>query len=267
MQLSDLTDVSREVASTRSRLKKRAALSACLRRAGPAEAAVAVAYLAGTLPQGRIGLGPAILRRTAWGEAAAGPTLSLADTDRAFTRIAAIEGAGSEAARRERLGALFGRATVAEREFLARLILGELRQGALEGLLVEAIADAAALPAADVRRAAMLAGEPASVAEVALAEGAAGLARYRLEPLKPIQPMLASPADDIGDAMATLGEAGLEYKLDGARVQIHRVGRDVRVFSRGLNDVTDSLPEVVAAVRAFPAGTNSARTRRFIIRQ
>ncbi len=255
MQLSDLTDASREVASTRSRLKKRAVLGACLRRAGPAEAAIAVAYLSGTLPQGRIGLGPAILRRTRWGEAAAEPTLSLAETDRAFAGIAAIEGAGSQAARRERLGTLFARATVDERDFLTRLILGELRQGALEGLLVEAIADAAGLPVSDVRRAVMLAGEPASVAETALAEGAAGLARYRLEPLRPIQPMLAAPAEDIGDAMATLGEAGLEYKLDGARVQVHRVGREVRVFSRGLNDVTDSLPEIVAAVQAFPVGT------------
>lgn len=253
MRLHDLAVVSRDVASTRSRLRKRAILSDCLRRAGAAEAGLAVFYLIGTLPQGRIGLGPAVLRRVAGGEAAPEPALSLAATHRAFDEIAAMAGAGSQAARRERLGALLARATEEEQRFLTRLILGELRQGALEGVLVEAIADAARLPAADVRRAVMLAGTPAPVAAAALDAGAAGLARFRLEPMKPVQPMLAAPAEDVDAAMATLGEAALEYKLDGARVQIHRVGRDVRIFSRALNDVTDSLPEIVAAVRAFPA--------------
>jgi DNA ligase-1 len=253
MQLIELTQTSREVASTRSRLRKRAALGACIGTAGPGEAALAVSYLAGALPQGRIGLGPAILRDLAGGESAEQPSLSLAETDRAFQDIAGITGAGSQAARRERLAALFARATADERDFLIRLILGELRQGALEGLLVEAIAAAAELPPSDVRRAVMLAGEPAAVAAAAMRDGADGLARFRLEPMEPIQPMLASPAEDMGGAIERLGEAGLEYKLDGARVQIHRVGRDVRIFSRRLNDVTASLPEIVESVRALPA--------------
>jgi DNA ligase-1 len=254
MQLQDLANASREVAATRSRLKKRAALSACLDKAGSAEAALVVSYLSGVLPQGRIGLGPSILRDVPGGTAAEA-SLSLADTDRTFDEIAGISGPGSQAARRERLADLFGRATETERDFLTRLILGELRQGALEGLLVEAIAEAAGLPAADVRRAVMLAGEPGSVAAAALAEGAAGLARFRLELMRPIQAMLASPAEDMTTAMADLERAGLEYKLDGARVQIHRVGRDVRIFTRQLHDVTARLPEVVEAVRACAADT------------
>ena len=148
MQLQDLANASREVAATRSRLKKRAALSACLDKAGSAEAALVVSYLSGVLPQGRIGLGPSILRDVPGGTAAEA-SLSLADTDRTFDEIAGISGPGSQAARRERLADLFGRATETERDFLTRLILGELRQGALEGLLVEAIAEAAGLPAAD----------------------------------------------------------------------------------------------------------------------
>ena len=251
MQLQHLTHASREVAATRSRLRKRAALSACLDRAGPAEAALVVSYLSGVLPQGRIGLGPSILRDLPGGTAAEA-TLSLADTDRIFDEIAGISGQGSQAARREHLADLFGRATETERDFLMRLILGELRQGALEGLLIEAIADAARLPAPAVRRAVMLAGEPASVAAAALAEGAAGLDRFRLEPLRPVQPMLASPTEDMTTAMASLEQAGLEYKLDGARVQIHRVGRDVRIFTRQLHDVTARLPEVVETVLSCP---------------
>jgi DNA ligase-1 len=251
MQLQHLAHASREVAATRSRLRKRAALSACLDRAGPAEAALVVSYLSGVLPQGRIGLGPSILRDLPGGTAAEA-TLSLADTDRIFDEIAGISGQGSQAARREHLADLFGRATETERDFLMRLILGELRQGALEGLLIEAIADAARLRAPAVRRAVMLAGEPASVAVAALAEGAAELDRFRLEPLRPVQPMLASPTEDMTTAMASLEQAGLEYKLDGARVQIHRVGRDVRIFTRQLHDVTARLPEVVETVLSCP---------------
>jgi len=253
MQLSRLVSVSDQVAATRSRLEKRAALSQCLRQAAAAEVRLVVNYLTGTLPQGRIGLGFAIIRDLAGGEPASTPTLTLQDVDTTFDRIANTRGKGSQTARQEQLGALFARATAAERDFLTRLILGELRQGALEGVLVDAIADAASLEGADVRRAAMLAGELAGVAEVALTEGRAGLARFRLAPLSPIQPMLAQAAADIDEAIEALGEAALEYKLDGARVQIHKVESDVRIFTRNLNDVTASLPEVVAAARACPA--------------
>jgi DNA ligase-1 len=251
--MSQLAAVSHRVAATRSRLEKRSALSQCLRQAAPREVPLVVNYLTGTLPQGRIGLGFAIIRRLASGAPATTSTLTLRDVDDTFTRIAAIHGKGSQTSRQEQLAALFARATARERDFLIRLILGELRQGALEGVLVDAIADAASLDVADVRRAVMLAGELAGVAEAALTEGNAGLARFRLTPLSPIQPMLAQPAADIDQAMESLGEAALEYKLDGARVQIHKVESEVSIFSRQLNDVTVSLPEVVEAVRACPA--------------
>ncbi|MDJ0928479.1 MAG: ATP-dependent DNA ligase [Gammaproteobacteria bacterium] len=252
MQLQILTDTSSKVAATRSRLEKRAALSACLGQADADEVRLIVHYLSGSLPQGRIGLGPAILRELTDKDTAADPTLSLRDVDQTFDRIAATRGAGSQTARRELLGRLFSRATDPERAFLARLILGELRQGALEGLLIDAIASAASLPPSDVRRAVMLAGDAATVADAALREGAAGLERFRLQLLSPVQPMLASPAEDMSDALDSLGEAALEYKLDGARVQIHRLGDDVRIFSRRLHDVTASLPEIVAAVSELP---------------
>lgn len=252
MQLAQLVEVSEEVTATRSRLKKRLALSQCLRQAAPAEIGLVVNYLAGQLPQGRIGLGPAILRGLAGGVAAVTSTLSLTEVNAAFGEIASTSGKGSQQARRERLQALFKRATAAEQDFLTRLMLGELRQGALEGVLVEAIADAASISPAEVRRAVMLAGEPAVVAIAALSEGLAGLERFRLEVLSPVQPMLAQPASDIEDAMQSLGEAVLEYKLDGARVQIHKTGSEVRIFSRRLHDVTASLPEIVQAMLACP---------------
>ncbi len=252
MQLSDLVHVSAAVTATRSRLKKRRLLSDCLRKAGGGEIGRVVNYLCGTLPQGRIGLGPAMIRGLLAEPVASGPSLSLAEVDQTFGRIAGLAGAGSQRARRDALGALLGRATAEERDFLVRLILGEMRQGALEGVLVDAIAEAAAVPAGDVRRAVMLASDPAIVAEAALMEGRGGLARFRLEPMSPVRPMLAQPAKDMDAAMESLGQAALEYKLDGARVQIHRLGDQVRIFSRQLNDVSDSLPEVIDAVRALP---------------
>ena len=254
MQLAELVQVSRDVAATRSRLRKRELLADCL-RAAAADVSLVVNYLAGNLPQGRIGLGPAILREVRGLPAAATPSLPLAGVDEAFAEIAGIAGKGSQQRRRERLAALFGRATAGEQDFLARLVLGELRHGALEALLAEAIAAATGLPENAVRRAVMLAADPAAVARAAFADGAAGLARFRLVPMRPLQPMLAQPAEDMDAALEALGEAQLEYKLDGARVQIHRVDDEVRIFSRALNDVTASLPEVVETVRALPART------------
>lgn len=253
MRLSELVDVSGEVAATRSRLKKRAAIAQALRTAAPDELPLVVNYLGGILPQGRVGLGPAILSELANEPVAGSATLCLREVDAAFARIAATSGPGSLKARRDELGRLFARATDEERRFLIRLVRGELRQGALEGVLIEGIAEAADLPAADIRRAVMLASDPAPVALAALTAGAAGLTQFRLEPLFPVRPMLAQPADGVGEALEALGEAALEVKLDGARVQIHRVGGEVRIFSRQLNDVTASLPEIVEATLALPA--------------
>ncbi len=250
MRLADLVRASGAVAGTPARLEKIALLADALRALAPGERAVGVSWLAGELPQGRIGVGWATVRDALGAtRAAAEPALSMADVAAAFDGIAAARGAE----RGRRLAALLGRATDAERDFLVRLLGGELRQGALEGVLAEAVARAAGVPASEVRRAAMRAGALAPVAEAALAEGLPGLARFRLRLLEPVQPMLARTAVDVAEALASLGEAAFEWKLDGARVQVHRDAGEVRVFSRTLRDVTPAVPEVVEAVRALPA--------------
>jgi DNA ligase-1 len=253
MLLFDLVSVSRDVAATRSRAEKIARLADLLRRLEPVEIAPAVACLAGRLRQGRIGLGPAAVREAHPGTAAEHPVLTLAEVDAAFERIAAASGAGSPGDRVRSLAGLLRRATSAEQDFLIRLALGELRQGALEGLMTEALAEAAEVGAGEVRRALMLAGDLAAVSQAVLVEGRAGLARFRLELLRPLRPMLAQPAEDLDEALGRLGEAALEHKLDGARVQLHKSGGDVRVFSRRLNDVTVAVPELVELAHALPA--------------
>jgi ATP-dependent DNA ligase I len=254
MLLAELAEISRAVGATPSRLAKVEALASALRRMQPDEVAVGVSYLVGELRQGRVGLGFASVRDAmARASPAERATLTLAQVDSYFARLAALSGAGSASAKRDAIASLLSLATRPEQDFLVRLVMGELRQGALEGVLVEALARAAQAPAAVVRRAVMIAGDLRAVAGAALADGPAGLERFHLRIFSPIQPMLASPADDVDDALASLGEAALEHKLDGARVQAHKDGSDVRVFSRALRDVTHAVPEVVEAVRALPA--------------
>jgi len=252
-RLADLVTTSQQVAGTSGRLAKVAALAALLRQLAPDEIEIAVAYLSGEVRQGKLGLGYAALRDARDGGEARGDPLALTEVDAVLGRLRATTGKGSAGARAEQLGALFARAGADERDFLARLIVGELRQGALEGVMLDAIASASGLAAADVRRAAMYAGGLAAVAKAALTEGAAGLERFAIQLLRPVQPMLATPADDVAGALASLGTAALEWKLDGARVQVHKAGDEVRVFTRNLNDVTAAVPEVVEAVRALPA--------------
>ncbi|HZI63601.1 MAG TPA: ATP-dependent DNA ligase [Thermoanaerobaculia bacterium] len=254
MLLADLVSTSARVGATRARSEKTAHLAALLRRLGPREVDVAVAFLSGRLRRGRIGLGWAALREARAGtRPAESPSLTLLDVDASFDRVAAVSGRGSASERARRLGELFGRATGEEQDFLVRLVLGELRQGALAGLMEEALAQAAGVPAVEVRRALLLAGDLQAVAQAVLSEGRTGLARFRLELLRPLQPMLAQPAEDLDAALARLGDAALEWKLDGARVQVHRLDDEVRVFSRRLHDVTAAVPELVEAVRALPA--------------
>jgi len=206
----------------------------------------------GDLPQGRIGLGPAAVRAARDVAAAALPQLTIGAVDAAFERMAGLSGAGSTAARVEQLRGLFARATIEEQEFLARLVYGELRQGALEGVMADAIARATDLAPADVRRAAQIVGSLPEVARAALQGGAAELRSFGVELFRPLQPMLASPAADIRDAMSRLHYAALDYKLDGARVQVHRSRDDVRVYTRRLNEITAAVPELVETVRALP---------------
>ena len=250
--LHDLVVTSERVGATRSRTEKLAHLATCLRSLEPDEIAIGVAFLAGETRQGRIGIGWATAVAAGAGGGAAAPSLTLGDVDAAFDAIAGRRGAGSGAERSRALGTLFARATPSEQSFLRRLLVGELRQGALEGLLVEAIARAAGIAAGEVRRAVMLAGETATVARAALSEGTAGLAPFRLQVLRPVQPMLAQTTDAAADAIARLGGAVAEHKIDGARVQVHRDGDEVRVFTRQLNDATAAVPEIVAVARALP---------------
>ncbi|MEM1090446.1 MAG: ATP-dependent DNA ligase [Pseudomonadota bacterium] len=252
MQLRDLVAASGAVAATRSRLKKRAALAACLSAALPEERALVVNYLSGALPQGKIGLGPALISKLTPGQGREPSTVELLELDQTFDQIAATKGAGSGKARQETLTQLYARLSDEEGRFVSRLVLGELRQGALEGVLIDSLADATELPVQELRRAVMLAGDPAPVAVAAWTDGLAGLAQFQLELFKPVKPMLAQPADDMPGAMEALGEAALETKLDGARVQIHREGTRVEFYSRQLNPVTESLPEIAAIVADLP---------------
>jgi DNA ligase-1 len=254
MLFAELTSASRRIGATRARLEKTSLLAGLLRRLAPSEIDPAVAFLSGQLRQGRIGLGPAAAREAMrGGVASAEPSLTIREVDDAFARLAGLSGAGSAGERQRQLAALLSRATEEEREILVRLVLGELRQGALEGLMAEALASASEVPAPEVRRALMLSGDLTAVARAALTEGRAGLARFRLTMFRPLQPMLAQPAADVEDALGRLGQAAFEYKLDGARVQVHRADDEVRVFTRGLNEVTAAVPEIVEVVRGLPA--------------
>ena len=252
--LATLVDASAQAGATSSRLAKRDAIAAVLRGAAAGEVEIAVAWLSGEVRQGRIGVGWSALSSLRGRAAAAAPSLSLPEVDAALADIAATAGKGSAAARSAKLAALFARATTAEQDFLVRLLIGELRQGALEGVMLDAIAAASGLAVAEVRRAAMLTGSLRETARVALGEdAAAALARFAVALHRPVQPMLATPADDIAAAMARLGTAALEWKVDGARVQVHKAGDEVKVYTRALKEVTDSVPEIVEAVRALPA--------------
>jgi len=253
MLLADLVAVSMAIASTRSRSAKVAAIGDLLRRCEPSEVGLVALWLSGETAQGRLGIGPAQVQAALASPAADLPRLGLLDLNRRLADLSTVSGGGSKARRAELLGATFAEATDDERRFLARLVLGELRQGALAGLLLDGIARAAGVSLAAVRRAQMLSGDLGLVAETALRDGVSGLADISLRLLHPIEPMLAQPAEDIVDAMARIREPILDYKLDGARVQVHKQGDEVRVFSRQGNNVTVAVPEVVAAVAALPA--------------
>jgi len=249
--LVDVAGASADVAASSARLAKIARIAELLRRAGREDVAIVVSWLSGELTQRQIGVGWASLRSVP--AAAAEPTLTVAEVERRFGEIGATAGRGSQARRAQLLADLFSAATDVEQTFLRRLLTGELRQGALVGVMADAVAKAADLPAATVRRAAMLGGDLPAVAAAALTDGDAGLAQFTLQAGKPVGPMLAQTAADVTDALDRLGGTAMfEAKLDGARVQIHRRGDAVSIFTRSLDDVTARLPEVVEATLALP---------------
>ena len=252
MLFATLVETSAAVAAAPGKLDKIERLSALLSTLDDRELVAAVAFLSGRLTQGRLGVGYAAVAAASDVTAAATPTLSIADVDQRFSELGSIGGAGSARGRAQVLRELFVRATAAEQEFLRRLVHGELRQGALEGVLVDAIARAAKVPAAGVRRAAMMTGDLGPVARAALREGMRALDAFAVQLMVPVRPMLADSEDDVDAAMASLGDASLEYKLDGARTQVHKQGDDVRVFSRTLKDITAAVPELVTVARALP---------------
>jgi DNA ligase-1 len=248
VQLGQLVETVGRVRATSKKGEKVSLIAELFRGAGGSDAALAARFLTGTLRQGRIGIGWSAVRAAldaAAGGPATAPPFSLEGLDAAFEGLAALGGAGSSARRREALASLFRQANEAERRFLAELLLGEIRQGALDGLVLEAIARAAGVDAERLRRAAMFSESIGEVARAALQDGARGLDRFSMQVLRPVAPMLASPAEKVDEALARLGEAAFEYKLDGARIQLHRRGGQVRVFTRQLQDITDRVPEIV----------------------
>ncbi|HYH48925.1 MAG TPA: ATP-dependent DNA ligase, partial [Acidimicrobiia bacterium] len=259
MLLGEVVEASARVAGTPARTAKIDALAELLRRLSPEEVEPAIGFLVGEPRQGRIGVGWATLaKRVAAGHGANGETdpvaepISITELDQLLDQLEVTTGSGSVGARGALLDALLSRATRQEVDFITDLLTGGLRQGALEGVMTEAVAKAAEVPAAAVRRACMLAGDLGHTAAIALTEGRAGLEAVGLEVLRPVQPMLASTAPDVADAVAGLGLSSVEWKLDGIRLQVHKRGDAVRIFTRNLNDITDRMPEVVEVIRALP---------------
>jgi DNA ligase 1 len=254
--LLNLVSTSQRVGASSARSTKVRELASFLRSLPAEEIDTAVHYLSGEIPQGRIGIGYSTLRAAASSPPAQAETLSIAELDSRLTALAQIRGAGSAARRAEALSQLFSKATTAEQEFVLRLLVGELRQGALAGVMVDAIAAAADLPVVQVRRAAMYSRSLGNVASAALLQGLAGLGKFQLELFAPISPMLAQTAADVAEALAELqGEVAFEWKMDGARIQAHKVGDDVRLYTRNLNEVTAAIPEIAATVRGFSEHT------------
>jgi DNA ligase-1 len=253
--LADVVATSATVAGTRSRTAKAAAIADLLRRADAGEVEPVTAWLSGETRQGRLGVGWQTLAKLS-GAPADDPSLTVSAVDDTLTELAGTAGAGSVARRDALVTALMSAATSDEQRFLVRLLTGELRQGALEGVVLDAVAAAAGVPAASVRRALMLSGRLPETAATALTGGIEALDAVRLEVGRPVQPMLASPGSSLDAALADLGtDVTVEFKLDGARIQVHRDGDEVRVWTRSLREITDGVPELVERIRALPCTT------------
>jgi DNA ligase-1 len=246
--LADVVAASGEIAETNSRSRKIAILAELLQRLDTDEIPIAAGFLSGVPHQGRFGVGYSI----AYGVESVGAaeaSLTVDDVDRAITAIQGAIGSGSSLRRRQILGDLFGRATERESDFLRRLFTGELRQGALSGLMLDAISGAAGVPGEVVRRGLMLSGDLPRTAAIAMSSGEKGLRDIGFEIFQPILPMLASSAESVAEAGGGFSRASIEWKLDGIRIQIHRRDDEVRIFTRNLNDITDALGGIADAVR------------------
>ncbi len=250
-ELADVVTAAQQVAQTPGRRAKVETLAALLGELDPDEVVPAVGMLVGSPRQGRTGVGWRTLASSR-PEPATSPTLTVLDVDAALERLAGATGAGSSASRAATLAELFGRATAAEQDFLGRVLLGDMRTGALDAVVLDAVAAATGVPVAAVRRAAMLTGDAGETARLALAGG--DLDAIGLTPGVPVLPMLAGTAASAGEAVAVAGESSVEAKLDGARLQVHRVDGVVTAYTRSLADITPRVPEVVALVESLPGG-------------
>ena len=249
--LADLVTASRDLSDTTSRSEKVAILAELLRKLEPSEVAAAVGFLSGVPRQGRVGIGHSTIygiERSPAREA----SLTIDDLDRAIAEVQGTTGSGSAAKRGQILGELLRRATDQEADFVQRLFTGELRQGALAGLMVDAVATAAEVSGGLARRVLMLSGDLIRTAEIAVTEGEEGLRAVGFEIFRPILPMLASTAASVPEAVGSFDRSSVEWKLDGIRIQAHRRDEEIRVYTRNLNDITDTLPGIVAAVRRLP---------------
>ncbi len=252
MPLARLVEAADALVATRSRTAKTEVLAGLLRDLSPEESEAAVGLLLGSIRQGSIGLGyRTVLAARDAATPAAEPTLTVHDVDAVLDEISGLSGSGSAGTRHSALLTLFERATAPEQEHLARALTGEMRTGALEGVLTDGLARAVGLPLADVRRAVMLSGSLSGTVRLALTSPEA-LSGVGLGVLTPVQPMLASTAPDVRAALLVTGPASVEHKLDGARIQVHRSGSEVRVYTRSLADVTARVPEIVEVTRALP---------------
>jgi DNA ligase-1 len=245
MLLTRLAHVSQEVAATSARSRKIALLAELFRDAEADDVPIVIPYLAGRLPQGRLGIGWKVLSRQV--DPAPEPALTVREVDARLTALGKVSGAGSQAERGRLVGELMGAATADEQRFLFGLITGEVRQGALDAVAVEGLAEATDAPATDVRRAVMLAGSLQTVAEALLTDGPTSLDRFQLTVGRPVLPMLAHSAGSVAEAVEKLGACAVEEKLDGIRIQVHRDGEIVRLYTRTLDDITDRLPELTSA--------------------
>jgi ATP-dependent DNA ligase I len=249
--LTEVVTASRDLSDTSSRSEKIAILAELLGRLDPSEVAVAVGFLAGVPRQGRVGIGYSTIYGIEVAPAREA-TLAIDELDRAIVEVKETTGSGSAAKRKQILAELLGRATDQEADFVKRLFTGELRQGALAGLMVDAIAKAADAPGELARRALMLSGDLVRTAEIAITQGEDGLRAVGFEIFRPILPMLASTAASVPDAVGSFECSSVEWKLDGIRIQIHRRDEEIRIYTRNLNDITHTLPGIVAAVRLLP---------------
>jgi DNA ligase-1 len=252
MNFETLVHASERLRSTASKKEKVAIISDLLGRSRERETYLLAHYLVGSAPSGKLGIGWKTIQNAIEGLGPPNRSAPMVEVQRYLTDLSATKGAGSTQRKTRLLRELFGRMKEEERSFLVGLLLGELRQGALEGLVIDAIAEASSLPAQRIQQSYMFSGDIGLVAEAAVHRGAEGLEQFGPRLFQPIYPMLASPAEDPGEVLGRMDEAAWEYKIDGARIQVHKSDGEVRIFTRNLKDVTERLPEVAALTRSLP---------------